>query len=726
MIVYPRTAARVDNIVRLNRNFYDEATLFDPYTIEKIEIWQNRFDPEFETKYPGQLLKDIRYGSRINYYDVINPCLDTLGLTALLQPTDAIDVFEFEYPFTNSNNVTISHNLNDRFPVVTVYDSTGVIIIPDMVQSIDVNTTHVTFGTAISGLIDILGANESLVPAPTTSVLVKRYIQAFSNALSVIVTHNLDDDSPLIYVYDSTFKQIFYSNVQVIDSNTVGITFGSPQTGQAIIMGGFHGNTQVGFGCQATARGTSSYPFDIHTGENDHLLIKVGTTGTDQFITLPQKFNSQVSDIITQINSQLVGAKVYVNDNDPTKIMIKSNEYGRNAYLELKPQADSAYNTLGLQIGTFRGLGTAPAISTGTKNGTYTITLTDNTLVLNFGAVGFKTVVLATGKLTATTVVSQINYQLNIAYGTFGTAYAEVTANREVKLKAIGGSIEIALTPNDAYDNIGFAVGTYLTDVISTIAETFAITTNNNNLKFIVNYNYTPVSLLLVLGNRTANQIRDEINAAIAAIALTDIVVAETTIGTAGGRIIIRALVNDGILRTGQGQYYTDYEVPRTFLSNGIIYNKFLDVWDYAPTIGYSATIFDDTDSFIVYADNYFLDSGYGDYSFSFSIRNDSFLIGERKYLTCEITALPKYKTPLINDWILPVCGTQYRITSQSDIEVVPWTNVDVNTGKVLKAMIDTNTPIWRDGVYKIYFKLSLPESSIIISSAQKFRVAAR
>ena len=50
-----------------------------------------------------------------------------------------------------SDTWTIVHSLNNQHPLVQVYDSNHLMLIPQSVSGSDVNTTIVTFSSAISG-----------------------------------------------------------------------------------------------------------------------------------------------------------------------------------------------------------------------------------------------------------------------------------------------------------------------------------------------------------------------------------------------------------------------------------------------------------------------------------------------------------------------------------------------------------------------------------------------
>jgi hypothetical protein len=55
-----------------------------------------------------------------------------------------------------STTWTITHNLNNKYPLVQVYDSSDATIIPASIVGTDTNTVTVTFSTAISGYARVI------------------------------------------------------------------------------------------------------------------------------------------------------------------------------------------------------------------------------------------------------------------------------------------------------------------------------------------------------------------------------------------------------------------------------------------------------------------------------------------------------------------------------------------------------------------------------------------
>jgi cytoskeletal protein CcmA (bactofilin family) len=62
----------------------------------------------------------------------------------------------FQQTFAASTTWVATHNLNTLYPVITVYNGLGQVIIPTSITATNVNTTTVTFNIAVAGTINII------------------------------------------------------------------------------------------------------------------------------------------------------------------------------------------------------------------------------------------------------------------------------------------------------------------------------------------------------------------------------------------------------------------------------------------------------------------------------------------------------------------------------------------------------------------------------------------
>ena len=711
MSVYERFNGRCDHFIRLRKSFFNDGILYDPYKIDKIEIWKTRYDPEFENENPGDLLKDIIYGSRIILSDVGNNAYGILGFIAGTPPLNIVSEVEYEEEFINQTNISFSHNLGDRYPIVTVYDNLNTIIIPNSITSIDANTINIQFASATSGTVDIVGSTY-IGQAPATS-LVQKYTTTFVGQTTVLINHNLNDNFPSVVVYDLNYNVMYPDVVQIVDADTIQLTFSTAQSGTVVITGGNTGYATTGFGAQAVVNGTVKETYDIHLAQNDKLLIAVDG-GTDQTITLPVNYQTQANDVVTAINTTLVGGYAV---NNGGYIQIFSNTYGSSGSINLKTIAHSAYNTLGLSQGLTSGLGYPPASTTGSKNGTFTITPTNKYVSISIDSGPTANIdLLQGGTETQYLTGNQIS---SIVRQFIGTGIMYVTTARSLAITATN-TIDILPIANDCYTELGFTVGAYGTTYTGTGMEYFTFTNTDNILRIINNYQ-SSVDVVLPAGDLTAAQVASLIDATFVTNGI--FATSSQTTGTMGGRVKINSLVNNKIIRYGLGQYYVDYMVPQSFVENGVVELQYLDVWYYAPNQTWLNDIADDTEQFTVYADVFFVDDGFSQYDYAFTLLKDTFWKGEKRVLITKVVPLPRYLTPTVNQWILPISNSYFQITTDEGSLIEAWQPTLLNSGSEIRVSLDTTDPTWREGAYLLQLKIVLPIDEIILSPKLKFRI---
>lgn len=137
---------------------------------------------------------------------------------------------------------TITHALNTRNLLVSVYDNLGRQIIPDEIQIVDPNTINISltnFSKPIEGLwtITLMGGVNF-----DHGVNFSSYTTTFSNQTEVTVNHSLGTLSVVTAVYDSEGYLIDPYKLQVVDLNTVKLFFDSEISGKIVVSGNGVGN----------------------------------------------------------------------------------------------------------------------------------------------------------------------------------------------------------------------------------------------------------------------------------------------------------------------------------------------------------------------------------------------------------------------------------------------------------------------------------------------------
>jgi len=149
---------------------------------------------------------------------------------------------KYKEDFTSQTSVTVTHNLQDANPSVTVYNNSDEIITPDSVTITDADELVVTFNTAETGTIVVQGGNNAGGEGG-----IGRYTEDFTSQTQVVVTHNLSDLYPQVQVYDNNGEQITPSKIDITDEDTVTIDFAVATTGKIVIHAGvFAGGTGAG------------------------------------------------------------------------------------------------------------------------------------------------------------------------------------------------------------------------------------------------------------------------------------------------------------------------------------------------------------------------------------------------------------------------------------------------------------------------------------------------
>lgn len=128
--------------------------------------------------------------------------------------------------FSNTGSISITHNFNSRQIIVSAYDTSYNEIIPQTVTLTDLNTVNVQFGVVTSGNLIVTRVGE-----PRTT-----YKQLITGSNNYTVTHNLNEDYPLVQVYESGSKiQVLPETVKSLTSSSLQINFNLNFDGHVII-----------------------------------------------------------------------------------------------------------------------------------------------------------------------------------------------------------------------------------------------------------------------------------------------------------------------------------------------------------------------------------------------------------------------------------------------------------------------------------------------------------
>lgn len=117
------------------------------------------------------------------------------------------------------------HGQNSLNPIMTVFDSGNNVIIPQNLRAVDADTVEATFAVSQSGYLTI-GFGETVSGSTT--------YQQFNTSNTWSFDHNLGTRFVTVQAFDSTYNQIIPTNVNLVSTSSVELTFGSSSAGFAV------------------------------------------------------------------------------------------------------------------------------------------------------------------------------------------------------------------------------------------------------------------------------------------------------------------------------------------------------------------------------------------------------------------------------------------------------------------------------------------------------------
>jgi hypothetical protein len=189
---------------------------------------------------------------------------DGSGLTNI--STDVAEVATVTDTFTSVTSKIVSHNFNTKNVLVIVYNDSDEQILPSLITTNTANQVTVSFDANTSGRVvvakgghivsgsaqnsDLLQSepgsyylnysNFTSIPGGLISgsaqiVTLTRYEQDISGSTQYTITHGLNEDYPLVQIYDTSKVQVLPGEIKATNSSTVELTFDSNFTGKVVV-----------------------------------------------------------------------------------------------------------------------------------------------------------------------------------------------------------------------------------------------------------------------------------------------------------------------------------------------------------------------------------------------------------------------------------------------------------------------------------------------------------
>lgn len=148
--------------------------------------------------------------------------------------------------FTSVTTKAVTHNFGTKNVIVSVYNNSDQLILPASTTTTSINSVTVTFDSAttgrvvvakgghlVSGSAVLVGTNVISGSAQIDSLT--RYEESITGNSSYTITHNLNEDYPIVQVYDTNKFQVLPGIISASNANNVLIEFDSNFTGRVIV-----------------------------------------------------------------------------------------------------------------------------------------------------------------------------------------------------------------------------------------------------------------------------------------------------------------------------------------------------------------------------------------------------------------------------------------------------------------------------------------------------------
>jgi hypothetical protein len=133
--------------------------------------------------------------------------------------------------FTSVTSTTVNHNFGTKNVLVSVYDGNDQQVIPASITTTDNNNIDITFAEVTTGRA-VVAKGGHLVSG---SAELFTYRETLTGDSSYTINHNLNEDYPIVQVYDSGKSQVIPGSITSTNTNTVNISFDNIFEGTVVV-----------------------------------------------------------------------------------------------------------------------------------------------------------------------------------------------------------------------------------------------------------------------------------------------------------------------------------------------------------------------------------------------------------------------------------------------------------------------------------------------------------
>ena len=169
---------------------------------------------------------------------------DGSGLTNVT--TTVVENATVSDTFTNVTSKQVTHNFDTKNVIVSVYNDSDQLILPSSITTATTNRVDIAFDSSTSGRVVVAKgghlASGSAVLSGTgvfsgsaQIAAATRYEETLTGNSSYTINHNLDEDYPIVQIYDTSKLQVIPGFISASSANQVLLNFDSSFEGKVIV-----------------------------------------------------------------------------------------------------------------------------------------------------------------------------------------------------------------------------------------------------------------------------------------------------------------------------------------------------------------------------------------------------------------------------------------------------------------------------------------------------------
>lgn len=148
--------------------------------------------------------------------------------------------------FTSVTTKTVAHNFGTKNVLVSVYNNSDQLILPSSITTTDTNTVSISFDVPTSGRAvvakgghlvsgSVVLQNTNVISGSAQIDSLTRYEESVTGNSIYTINHNLNEDFPIVQIYDTNKDQVLPGKISASNANSVYLEFDSNFTGTVVV-----------------------------------------------------------------------------------------------------------------------------------------------------------------------------------------------------------------------------------------------------------------------------------------------------------------------------------------------------------------------------------------------------------------------------------------------------------------------------------------------------------